>query len=41
MEYIFEDFVAGFLEQHFSKDWHVKYQKSDEYFIITDRRGNH
>ncbi|MBZ0247259.1 MAG: hypothetical protein K8H85_15065 [Cyclobacteriaceae bacterium] len=29
MEYIFEDFVAGFLEQHFSDQWKVKYQKSD------------
>lgn len=29
MEYIFEDFVAGFLEQHFSDHWKVKYQKSD------------
>jgi 5-methylcytosine-specific restriction enzyme subunit McrC len=31
MEYIFEDFVAGFLEQHFSNDWKVEYQKSDMY----------
>jgi 5-methylcytosine-specific restriction enzyme subunit McrC len=31
MEYIFEDFVAGFLETHFSKDWTVEYQKSDLY----------
>src|SRR5204863_7667212 len=29
MEYIFEDFIAGFLETHFSSDWKVKYQKSD------------
>lgn len=29
MEYIFEDFVAGFLETHFSDQWKVKYQKSD------------
>jgi len=36
MEYIFEDFVAGFLEQHFSKDWYVKYQKSDEYLATND-----
>ena len=36
MEYIFEDFVAGFLEQHFSKDWHVKYQKSDEYLATSN-----
>ncbi|MBZ5857572.1 McrC family protein [Flavihumibacter profundi] len=31
MEYIFEDFLAGFLENKFSKDWNVEYQKSDEY----------
>lgn len=29
MEYIFEDFVAGFLEAHFSKRWIVEYQKSN------------
>ena len=31
MEYIFEDFLAGFLENKFSNDWNVEYQKSDEY----------
>ena len=31
MEYVFEDFIAGFLEHHFSKDWKVEYQKSDLY----------
>jgi len=31
MEYIFEDFLAGFLENKFSLDWKVEYQKSDEY----------
>ncbi|MDQ3022031.1 MAG: restriction endonuclease [Bacteroidota bacterium] len=31
MEYIFEDFLAGFLENKFSLDWNVEYQKSDEY----------
>lgn len=31
MEYIFEDFVAGFLEKHFQDYWKVEYQKSDEY----------
>jgi 5-methylcytosine-specific restriction enzyme subunit McrC len=36
MEYVFEDFIAGFLEKHFSNDWHVKYQKSDMY--LTDQR---
>ncbi|MCX6351885.1 MAG: AAA family ATPase, partial [Bacteroidetes bacterium] len=29
MEYIFEDFLAGFLETHFSDDWDVHYQKSE------------
>ena len=29
MEYIFEDFIAGFLETHFSEDWKVEYQKSN------------
>jgi 5-methylcytosine-specific restriction enzyme subunit McrC len=31
MEYIFEDFIAGFLETHFSDVWKVEYQKSDLY----------
>lgn len=31
MEYIFEDFVAGFLDRHFSNEWQVEYQKSDRY----------
>lgn len=31
MEYIFEDFVAGFLESRFNSDWKVEYQKSNEY----------
>lgn len=34
MEYIFEDFVAGFLETHFSEEWRIEYQKSDRY--LTD-----
>jgi 5-methylcytosine-specific restriction enzyme subunit McrC len=29
MEYVFEDFVAGFLEAHFSDRWVVHFQKSD------------
>ena len=37
MEYIFEDFVAGFLEYHF-KDWNVEYQKSDKY--LATNTGN-
>ena len=31
MEYIFEDFLAGFLETHFSNKWKVEYQKSELY----------
>ncbi len=33
MEYIFEDFVCGFLETHFSKEWIVEYQKSEMYLV--------
>ncbi|MGA3014368.1 MAG: hypothetical protein ABSD71_10075 [Bacteroidales bacterium] len=40
MEYIFEDFIAGFLECHFSKSWYVKYQKSDEYLSNNPRVFN-
>jgi 5-methylcytosine-specific restriction enzyme subunit McrC len=36
MEYVFEDFIAGFLERHFSEDWEVKYQKSEMY--LTDEQ---
>ena len=35
MEYIFEDFVAGFLEAKFSDKWEVHMQKSDLY-LSTD-----
>jgi len=35
MEYIFEDFLAGFLEHNFSKDWKVEYQKSEKYLATT------
>lgn len=31
MEYIFENFLAGFLENKFSKEWKVEYQKSNKY----------
>lgn len=31
MEYIFEDFIAGFLEDHFCNEWIVEYQKSNAY----------
>ncbi|MBO9672196.1 MAG: restriction endonuclease [Sphingobacteriaceae bacterium] len=33
MEYVFEDFIAGFLARHFSGEWQVKYQKSDMYLV--------
>lgn len=33
MEYIFEDFVAGFFERHFSDRWDVHYQKSNKYLV--------
>lgn len=35
MEYIFEDFLAGFLKTWFSNDWHVYAQKSDKYLALT------
>lgn len=38
MEYLFEDFVAGFLETHFSKDWKVEYQKSDRYLCEEPKK---
>lgn len=31
MEYIFEDFIAGFIEENFSDKWEVKFQKSEMY----------
>lgn len=34
MEYIFEDFLAGFLERWFSNQWHVHYQKSDMFLAV-------
>ncbi len=40
MEYIFEDFLAGFLEQRFSKDWKVEYQKSNEYLSNVPKAFN-
>lgn len=40
MEYIFEDFLAGFLENKFSSDWNVEYQKSDEYLSNTPKVFN-
>lgn len=37
MEYIFEDFIAGFLEDKFRREWKVEYQKSNE-FLSNDPR---
>ncbi|WP_018616361.1 5-methylcytosine restriction system specificity protein McrC [Segetibacter koreensis] len=36
MEYIFEDFIAGFLEKKFNKKWLVEYQKSE--MFLTDEK---
>ena len=33
MEYIFEDFIAGFLYRKFKRDWRVEYQKSNMYLV--------
>lgn len=37
MEYIFEDFVAGFLKEKFHEQWKVEYQKSDQYLSDNPR----
>ena len=37
MEYVFEDFVAGFLERHFAHQWKVQYQKSELFLSSTPR----
>jgi 5-methylcytosine-specific restriction enzyme subunit McrC len=31
MEYVFEDFITGFIERHFSDKWKVRPQASDKY----------
>jgi 5-methylcytosine-specific restriction enzyme subunit McrC len=40
MEYIFEDFFAGFLEDKFKKNWKVEYQKSEKYLAINEDGKN-
>lgn len=40
MEYIFEDFAAGFLADKFSNDWKVEYQKSNEYLSSNPKAFN-
>lgn len=37
MEYIFEDFFAGFLESKFSRRWKIEYQKSNAYLVDEPR----
>lgn len=36
MEYIFEDFFAGFLQQKFHREWKVEYQKSEKYLATNE-----
>lgn len=40
MEYVFEDFLAGFVERHLSKDWCVEYQKSEMYLATNSKSEN-
>lgn len=37
MEYIFEDFITGFMEQHFSNKWLVHAQAQDQYLSENPR----
>ncbi len=36
MEYIFEDFLAGYLEDRFHDEWYITYQKSDMYLATNE-----
>ncbi len=40
MEYVFEDFFAGFLEDNFRNDWKVEYQKSEKYLATNEQGKN-
>ncbi len=40
MEYIFEDFVVGFIDKNFSDIWMVEYQKSNEYLSSNPKAFN-
>ncbi|MDB5260727.1 MAG: hypothetical protein JWQ14_8 [Adhaeribacter sp.] len=40
MEYIFEDFISGFLKEHFSKDFIIEAQKSDLYLHQNPKTFN-
>jgi 5-methylcytosine-specific restriction enzyme subunit McrC len=37
MEYVFEDFIAGFIQKHFSNKFKVEVQKSDLYLHINPK----
>jgi 5-methylcytosine-specific restriction enzyme subunit McrC len=38
MEYVFEDFFAGYISDNFQNDWKVEYQKSEKY-LATNEQG--
>ena len=40
MEYIFEDFISGFIKEHFSKDFIIETQKSDLYLHNNPKTFN-
>lgn len=40
MEYVFEDFISGFLKHHFSKDFEIESQKSDLYLHQNPKTFN-
>lgn len=40
MEYIFEDFFAGFLQEKFHEHWKVEYQKSEKYLATNEAGKN-
>ena len=40
MDYIFEDFFAGFLAERLNKQWKVEYQKSEKYLATNEAGRN-
>ena len=40
MEYVFEDFISGFLKDHFSKDFEIEPQKSELYLHQNPKTFN-
>ncbi len=40
MEYVFEDFISGFLKEHFSKDFEIESQKSELYLHQNPKTFN-